>query len=167
MMSYRSRSKGFTLVEIMIVVAIIGILLAIAVPGFLKARTLARENASRENMSKIDGAIQQYILEHNLPDLTAFIDGINDFDGFGDEVALWAGLDPDLIGPNGYLRVLPTCPAGGAYFIQNYEVDGDELLTPVVSIRRGEAVEAANVLVSYQGADPENPLQFPEPADAN
>ena len=55
MKRFRTR-KGFTLVEIMIVVAIIGILMAIAVPGFVKARTTSRLRACNENLVKIDGA---------------------------------------------------------------------------------------------------------------
>ena len=58
------RNKGFTLVEIMIVVAIIGLLAAIAVPSFLKARDSARRNACINNMRQIDGAKDQYALEY-------------------------------------------------------------------------------------------------------
>jgi len=51
-----SSTKGFTLVEIMIVVAIIGILVGIAVPGFIRARTQSQGKACCENLQKIDGA---------------------------------------------------------------------------------------------------------------
>ena len=59
------KTKGFTLVEIMIVVAIIGILIAIAVPGFVRARSQSRMRACQENLTKIDGAKEQYALEQN------------------------------------------------------------------------------------------------------
>ena len=52
----RRRERGFTLVEIMIVVLIIGILLAIAVPSFMNARERSRANACRANLRQIQAA---------------------------------------------------------------------------------------------------------------
>lgn len=97
--------KGFTLVEIMIVVAIIGIIIAIAVPAFLRARENSRGRACQENLAKIDGAKEQYALEQKL--------------GNNANVTM-----NDLINPpgtttagEGYLKSTPVCPAGGSYTV--------------------------------------------------
>src|SRR5437899_11608609 len=59
----KNSKSGFTLVEIMIVVAIIGLLAAIAIPNFVRARTTAQMNACINNLRQIDSAKQQWALE--------------------------------------------------------------------------------------------------------
>ena len=57
---------GFTLVEIMIVVAIIGLLAAIAIPNFVRARESAQLNTIANNLRILEGAKEQYALEYKL-----------------------------------------------------------------------------------------------------
>lgn len=90
----RLNKKGFTLVEIMIVVAIIGLLAAIAIPNFVKARETAQKNACYNNMRQIESAKDQYAIENKL-DTGATVTTA--------QVA-------DYI-KGGY----PNCPAGGNY----------------------------------------------------
>jgi len=58
-----SRSAAFTLVEIMIVVAIIGLLAAMAIANFMNARSTSQANACINNMHQIDGAVTEWALE--------------------------------------------------------------------------------------------------------
>ena len=90
------KAKGFTLVEIMIVVLIIGILMAIAVPNFIQARTTSRRNSCIANLKQIDSAKEQYAMEAKL--------------NTGDAVTS-ANLAPT------YIKSFPTCPGGGTYTI--------------------------------------------------
>ena len=60
-----SRRRGFTLVEIMIVVAIIALLAAIAVPGFLRARKRSQASRILNDLRMIDAALDQYAVESN------------------------------------------------------------------------------------------------------
>ena len=64
-MNLTSRRSGFTLVEIMIVVAIIALLAAIAVPGFLRARKRSQASRIINDLRLIDSAVDQYAIENN------------------------------------------------------------------------------------------------------
>ena len=89
-----NRKSGFTLVEIMIVVAIIGLLAAIAIPNFVKARTTAQQNACIANLKQVSGAIEQWALETKAAPNAA--------------VAI-----TDVCGSGKHISVEPKCPAGG------------------------------------------------------
>lgn len=65
-MAHRRSSKAFTLVEVMIVVLIIGILLAVAVPNFMKARQTSRRNTIVTNLTKVEDAKEQCAMEEGL-----------------------------------------------------------------------------------------------------
>jgi len=75
------RHGGFTLVEIMIVVAIIALLAAIAVPGFLRARKRSQASRVINDLRLIDSAVDQYAIENNkasgfvvtIPDWTKYL----------------------------------------------------------------------------------------------
>ena len=62
---FKKRNGGFTLVEIMIVVAIIALLAAIAVPGFLRARKRSQASRVVNDLRLIDAAVDQYAIENN------------------------------------------------------------------------------------------------------
>ena len=64
-MKRNHKSKGFTLIEIMIVVLIIGILLAIAVPNFVRARASSRLKSIVANLKQVDSAVEQWAMEQN------------------------------------------------------------------------------------------------------
>jgi len=93
-----SRKSGFTLVEIMIVVAIIGLLAAIAIPNFVKARQASQKSACIANLKQIEGAKATWALEEKKTN--------------ADEPT-----DAQLFGPTLYIRVKPGCPANGTYTI--------------------------------------------------
>jgi prepilin-type N-terminal cleavage/methylation domain-containing protein len=93
----RRRSSGFTLVEIMIVVAIIGLLAAVAIPNFSKARSTTQKNACISNLRHIDGAKEMWATEFRKRD---------------SDVPNESDIGQYLKG-----NKLPQCPATGTYSI--------------------------------------------------
>jgi type IV pilus assembly protein PilA len=66
MKKFQSKSQGFTLVEIMIVVVIIGLLAAMAIPAFQKVRTSSQDKAVLNNMRQLGAGADQYFLENGV-----------------------------------------------------------------------------------------------------
>ena len=91
-----SRRSAFTLVEIMIVVAIIGLLAAIVIPNFIKAREASQKNACIANLKQFEGAKATWALENK-------------------KVSTDSPVDADLFGATLYVREKPECPAAGTY----------------------------------------------------
>jgi len=87
---------GFTLVEIMIVVAIIGLLAAIAIPNLVTARKKAQRQACISTLKAIEGAKANWALDMKKSDADV-------------------PTDADLFGADKYIESKPTCPAGGTY----------------------------------------------------
>ena len=90
----RSRRGGFTLIEIMIAVVIIGVLLSVAMPGFTKARDNSRLKSCLKNLQVISWAKEQYAIEAGKSD--------------GDPAVI-----TDLVPV--YIKHDPECPAKGVY----------------------------------------------------
>jgi prepilin-type N-terminal cleavage/methylation domain-containing protein len=92
-------NAGFTLVEMMIVVAIIGLLAAIVIPNLVRSRATTQADACINNLRQIDSAAQQFALEKNRASNTPI--------DYPDDLTPYVKLDKH--------GNIPPCPAGGSY----------------------------------------------------
>ena len=99
--SIRQSVKGFTLVEIMIVVLIIGILLAMATPQWIKARETTRTRSCLKNLQEIESAKDRWAMEYKRPSGSAVAE---------------ADIAGEFLKGN-----FPLCPSGGTYTIGNVD----------------------------------------------
>ena len=111
-----SGPEGFTLVEIMIVIAIIGLLAGIAIPNYLKARMVARATTCINHLRQIDAAIQEWAIETKK--------------GEQQEV-----LYSDI---SAYLKGSVVCPAGGTTFKDSYDITNTSEKPTCKRVRDGE-----------------------------
>jgi prepilin-type N-terminal cleavage/methylation domain-containing protein len=93
-----NRRLAFTLVEVMIVISLVGLLAAMAVPSFLRSRNAAHRSTCINNLKQIDSAIQQWATERKKPQS--------------------ASVEFSDISP--YLKGAVVCPSGGTSFSDSY-----------------------------------------------
>jgi prepilin-type N-terminal cleavage/methylation domain-containing protein len=102
--THRHRRYGFTLIEVLIVTGIIGILITIAVPNFVRARENARSKTCAQNLRAIESAKDQYLMDYNQPRSATV-------------------SEASITGPLNYLKTMPLCPSQGTYAIGTGQTD--------------------------------------------
>ncbi len=103
-MRFSPCGKGaFTLIEILIVVAIVGMVTAIALPNFIKTKKVASLQVCLENLAQIESAKQIWGVENGKQG--------------GDLVT-----EADIVGPTLFIKKAPACPSGGTYDYQSIGV---------------------------------------------
>jgi len=151
-MTHRKSSEGgFTLIEIMITLALIGLLASIAIPNFIRSRTTAQTNICINNLRTIDYAIQQWALEQKKA----------------------ANAPVQFSDISSYLKNSVTCPAGGVSFADSYSISAvgsepncqrvpgthliDQLATIVVSLSSASSATGDPGAPSSHGPSAQGP----------
>jgi prepilin-type N-terminal cleavage/methylation domain-containing protein len=111
-----AQQRGFTLVEIMIVIAIIGMLASIAIPNYVRSRYAAHKAACLANLAQIEGAIQMWATETRKG----------------------AATTVEFSDINDYLRRSVVCPAGGTTFADSYQLTTVEAAPVCLRVTSGQ-----------------------------
>ncbi len=117
-----SKHSGFTLLEIMIIVSLIGLLAALSIPNFVRAVGASKRAQCINSLRQLDSAVQQWVLENKRP--------------------ATARVTLDDCTP--YLRNAPICPAGGKTTIDSYSVTDAQ--TPPKCITSGGGAANGHVI---------------------
>ena len=116
MKSNNARQRGFTLVEIMIVVAIIGMLATIAIPKYIHARAVSHKTACISNLEQIEGAIQMWATEMRKE----------------------PGATVEFSDISAYLRRAVVCPSGGSTFADSYQLTSVDCAPVCLRVTTGQ-----------------------------
>ena len=145
-MMTKRKNSGFTLVEILIVVVILGILAAIVIPQFSQASSEARESSLKSNLQAVRSHIELYRIQHNdiLPADAAALESAlttrTDIDG-----VLWV----DGVGYGRYMKAIPINPFTQENVVGDVSGDGVDWVYTVV----GTGVSATYDFIADDGGD--------------
>ena len=108
----RSNSRGFSLIEVVIVVVIIGVIAAIAIPRMSRGAAAARDAALKQDLTLLRNAVDLYTAEHDntVPPFTGVATHLTGYSNFDADAAQAAKDTTHYFGP--YIKAIPALPVG-------------------------------------------------------